>query len=340
MTHRFPIKELAGQAGLSTATVDRVLNARPNVSPQTRARVMAAINELEGQEKQLAARGRRMFVDIVVEAPTRFSREIRMAAEAILPGIGPATIRPRFTFSETMEEQQALAILARIAKRGSHGVCIKMRDLPRIRRAISELASRGIPVVTVFTDIAAPERLGYFGLDNLNAGRSAAYLMAQTLRGATGVVLTTQSQASFAGEEARARGFAQVLASLCPGLRIVEVSGGGGLATDTAQAVALRLGDEHLHGVYSMGGGNAAIVRLLAQQGRHPSIYIAHDLDADNKALLRQGKLTYVLHHDLRQDLRHAFLRIAAHHRLLPADLGVCLAEAQIITPMNMPAQM
>ncbi|MGB4111442.1 MAG: LacI family DNA-binding transcriptional regulator, partial [Yoonia sp.] len=35
MTHRFPIKEIAAQAGLSTATVDRVINMRPNVSAQT-----------------------------------------------------------------------------------------------------------------------------------------------------------------------------------------------------------------------------------------------------------------------------------------------------------------
>ena len=74
MTHRFPIKEVARQAGLGTATVDRVLNDRAHVSPQTRLRVSAAIEELKAQEAQLAARGRRVFFDFVVEAPSRFSR--------------------------------------------------------------------------------------------------------------------------------------------------------------------------------------------------------------------------------------------------------------------------
>ena len=54
MTHRFPIKEIALQAGLSTATVDRVLNGRAHVSAQTKARVAAAVGELEGQEAQLS----------------------------------------------------------------------------------------------------------------------------------------------------------------------------------------------------------------------------------------------------------------------------------------------
>ena len=96
MTHRFPIKEIALQAGLSTATVDRVINDRPNVSAQTRARVAAALKELETQEAQLAAKGRRLFFDVVVEAPDRFAREIRAATDRILPLMGGAVIRPRF----------------------------------------------------------------------------------------------------------------------------------------------------------------------------------------------------------------------------------------------------
>ena len=90
MTHRFPLKEIARQAGLGTATVDRAINDRAHVSPQTKARVSAAIAELEGQEAQLVARGRRMFFDFVIEAPTRFSREVHKAAEQVLTHVGAA----------------------------------------------------------------------------------------------------------------------------------------------------------------------------------------------------------------------------------------------------------
>ena len=73
MVHQFALKEVALQSGLSLATVDRALHGRANVSAQTARRVQAAMCELAQQEGQLAARGRRMFVDIVVEAPRRFS---------------------------------------------------------------------------------------------------------------------------------------------------------------------------------------------------------------------------------------------------------------------------
>ncbi|WP_375256206.1 LacI family DNA-binding transcriptional regulator, partial [Yoonia sp.] len=166
MTHRFPLKEIARQSGLSTATIDRAINGRAHVSPQTRARVAAAISELEGQEAQLSARGRRMFFDFVIEAPDRFSREVTRAAEDVLPRIGIAVCRPRFVMHEIMSEADVLQVLTRIAKRGSHGVCLKVRDVPTIRAAVDELVAAGIPVITLVTDLTATKRIAYVGLDN------------------------------------------------------------------------------------------------------------------------------------------------------------------------------
>lgn len=179
MTHRFPIKEIARQAGLSTATVDRVLNERAHVSPQTKLRVTTAIEELRAQEAQLAARGRRLFFDFVVEAPSRFSREVKAAAEAVLPQIGTAVCRPRFLLQEIMEEDEVVGALKRIMKRGSHGVCLKARDTARIRKAVKKLTAAKIPVVTLVTDVRDADRLAYVGLDNAGAGRTAAYLISR-----------------------------------------------------------------------------------------------------------------------------------------------------------------
>ncbi|MBI1418445.1 MAG: substrate-binding domain-containing protein [Limimaricola sp.] len=338
MTHRFPVKEIAAQAGLSTATVDRVLNARAHVAPQTRARVAAAIAELEGQEAQLAAAGRRVFVDVVIEAPARFTREVRAAAEAVLPHLGVAVVRPRFVTHEVLGAAQTAALLDRIAGRGSQGVCLKARDEEPVHAAVARLAERGIPVVTLVTDLPDSRRLAYAGLDNAAAGRTAAWLMAGMLAADARTVVTTQSDVAFSGEGARASAFVAALAAARPGLRLVDLSGGAGLDGDTARRFAAGLAAcGPVAGVYSIGGGNRAILAELDRAGQHPQVFIGHDLDRDNRALLAEGRLTAVLAHDLAADMRHAFLQILAFHRLLPREALPPPSDVRIVTPHNMP---
>ncbi len=51
---RATIKEVARDAGVSTQTVSRVINNRPDVSPETRSRVQQVIEELGYQPSALA----------------------------------------------------------------------------------------------------------------------------------------------------------------------------------------------------------------------------------------------------------------------------------------------
>jgi LacI family transcriptional regulator len=340
MTHRFPLKEIARQSGLSTATIDRAINGRAHVSPQTKARVATAIAELEGQEAQLFARGRRMFFDFVVEAPDRFSREIKRAAENVLPRIGIAVCRPRFVMHEIMDEVDVLQVLERIAKRGSHGVCLKVRDVPAVRAAVDVLVASGIPVVTLVTDLTTTQRIAYVGLDNQSAGQTAAYLISKTVGDISGTVLTSRSNDQFLGEEEREAAFTLALKRLCPKLRLVDVSGGGGVPYEALRTLHRTVKDlDHLRAVYSMGGGNQSILNVLEQNGLVPDIYIAHDLDKDNRALMKAGHLSFVLYHDLGVDLGNVFHAFLYHHNLTPNPLLAATSNVQVVTPQNVPAE-
>ncbi|MDB4198457.1 LacI family DNA-binding transcriptional regulator [Ascidiaceihabitans sp.] len=338
MTHRFPLKEIAQQSGLSTATIDRAINDRSNVSPQTKARVERAISELEGQEIQLAARGRRMFFDFVIEAPDRFSREVRQAAEQVLPKIGTAVCRPRFVLQPKMSETEVLLTLARILKRGSQGVCLKVRDLSSIQAAVDRLTKVGIPVVTLVTDLTGTNRIAYVGLDNKSAGRTAAYLIAKSLRTTDGTVLTSRSNDLFLGEEEREAEFIKTLHHHAPNLRIVDVTGGQGVHHETARLMDKAVGHlGYLCAVYSMGGGNITILDVLEENKIKPDIYIAHDLDKDNRALIEARRISFVLHHDLRIDLENVFQAFLHHHKLVTGILLTPISNIQVVTPENIP---
>jgi LacI family transcriptional regulator len=193
-------------------------------------------------------------------------------------------------------------------------------------------------VVTIFTDLGAPERLAYSGLDNAAAGRTAAYLIARMAGRGPGLVLTTMSDAGFAGEGARFRAFAGALAATAPALILRDASGGGGLNPETERRIADVLRDRPpVRAVYSMGGGNRAILTGLDALGLAPEVFVAHDLDRDNRALLSAGRITVVLDHDLRADMAQAFRHILAFHRLGPVPDPGAGSEIRVITPENLP---
>ena len=66
--NRYRIREIALQAGLSEATVDRVLNRRGGVRASTEREVHQAIADLDRQYTQLRL-GRTFMVDVVIRGP-------------------------------------------------------------------------------------------------------------------------------------------------------------------------------------------------------------------------------------------------------------------------------
>ncbi|WP_086733527.1 LacI family DNA-binding transcriptional regulator [Streptomyces glaucescens] len=338
MGHPFPLREIARQAGLSEATVDRVLNGRGGVRPSTAQEVHRAIADLDRQRTQVRLVGRTFMIDIVMQAPERFSTAVRTALEAELPGLHPAVLRSRFHFRETGPVDEQLATLDRIARRGSQGVILKAPDVPEVTAAVGRLAAAGIPVVTLVTDLPASARIGYVGIDNRAAGATAAYLMGQWLGDRPAHVLTSLSSGFFRNEEEREMGFRATLRARHPGRTLVEIAEGQGLDATQYDLVRAALDrDPEIRAVYSIGGGNLATLRAFEDAGRECAVLVAHDLDHDNTRLLREHRLSAVLHHDLRHDLREACRLVMRAHGALPPAGPTLPSPIQVVTPYNVP---
>jgi LacI family transcriptional regulator, galactose operon repressor len=337
--HPYRIREIAVQAGLSERTVDRVLNNRGQVRESTVREVHQAIADLDRQRSQLRLSGRTFVIDVVMQAPQRFSSAVRDALESELPSLRPAAVRSRFHFRETVPVENLVAMLDRIQSRGSHGVILKAPDVPEIINACWRLMRARIPVVTLVTDLPGSQRLAYIGMDNRAAGATAAYLMGQWLGDRPGDVLVTLSREFFRGEEEREIGFRGAMRTRYPDRAMIEIDNSDGL-DETMRGLVLAALDTNskISAVYSIGGGNMAIVDAFASRQRTYSVFIAHDLDHDNTRLLRDGRISAVLHHDLKQDLRQACYVIMQAHNALPRAVYSWPANIHIITPYNMPA--
>lgn len=333
MPHRYKVREIAQQSGLSEATVDRVLNDRPGVRENTRAEVVQAIADLDKQRAQLRLNGRRFLIDVVMQTPQRFSDAFRAAIEAELPAFAPAMLRARFHLWESGSTAQMAEELGKI--RGSHGVVLKAQDAPEVTEAVDRLVGAGVPVVTYTTDVPNSSRCAYVGIDNHGAGVTAAYLMDQWLGSSPSGVLITLSGTVFRGEGEREVGFRSALRG--SGREVVEVSDSDGIDATTERLVLDAL-QRHpgVEAVYSPGGGNTATVAAFEKLGRVYKVFIAHDLDADNRRLLRDGRISVVLHNDLRADARVAMRQILQQHGALPAEQARP-TPIQVITPFNLP---
>jgi LacI family transcriptional regulator len=209
-----------------------------------------------------------------------------------------------------------------------------------VNEAVARLAGRGIPVVTLVTDLPRSPRTAYVGIDNRAAGATAAYLVSQWLGRRPGAVLVTLSRSFFRGEEEREMGFRSALRSMKPNRRVIDVTDTDGLDATIRGLVLKALktpgGEAAVPAVYSIGGGNAAILAAFADAGRPAPLLFAHDLDEDNIRLLRGGHLAAVLHHDLRLDMRRAAQVIMSARNGLP-PFPVTPSAIQVVTPFNLP---
>jgi LacI family transcriptional regulator len=335
MSSRFTHKEIAHQAGLSLATVDRVLHGRAHVSLATKDRLHAALQELEQQYTVSPLRQTRVMLDIVMQAPERFSSAVRAAFEAELPLVRPATFRARFHLAEVMREAEITALLRAIGKRGSQGVVLKAPATPAIETCLAELAARKIPVVSYVTDVSAEFRLAYVGMQNHHAGATAAYLLAKMAPKQASRVLVTLSSAGFEGEEARGIGFCRALATYAPYLAVTTVSEGFGVDRATGSLIDQALAEHpDIASVYSIGGGNRAILDAFATANRPIEVFAAHDLDRTNRHLLKTGQISFVIHHSLRHDARRVALHFSKHYRLIAQDIQIEDSEISIACPV------
>ncbi|MCW1876024.1 LacI family DNA-binding transcriptional regulator [Erwinia sp. INIA-01] len=298
------VVEIAKAAGLSTSTVDRVLNARSGVRAVTGKKVQAAINRLGGNWQENATLPLRRIA-FICEAGSSFINLIEKEAKKY----SAAHPELHFTFDSVPNVQvNADRFSALILRRADEceGIILVSRDEVKTNRAVREAVENGVPVICLTTDLPNSRRSAYVGLDQIGTGATAAWLMGRMLPRVPGNILLLCSSAYRAQEE-REVGFRRVLRADYAHLNILERVNINDEAEGAWLSVKKYLKENApMAGIYNMAGGNRGIARALREAGLTDKVlFLGHELSEFTRSLLETGEMDAVLGHDVQSEINH-----------------------------------
>ncbi|EPK3550244.1 LacI family DNA-binding transcriptional regulator [Klebsiella pneumoniae] len=277
---------LARQIGVGVATVDRVLNERGGVSPQTTRKVLQAAREA-GLKRILPEEHRFPWqIEVFLSSnDSFFFPQLAQDFAAVADSLGYRRLTLHRTF---VPESQPTTLARRIARscQQRQGIIVFGNDHPAVHDALHRCREAGVPAITLATDLPGADRLCHVGINQLQAGRTAG-LMLGRMTPRPGEVLSQrfphlQLSDVLAGEERREQITRLVEQALCRSRNIV--------------------------GIYNTGLGNTQIAEALARHRREGDVcWITHERYNTTRQQLAKGSLALTLDQNTRQ---HAQLAI------------------------------
>jgi LacI family transcriptional regulator len=246
------ISDVARLAGVSPATVSRVLNDNPTVSRDLVRRVQAAVEELDYEPnraaRNLRRRGSSVLALLVSDIDNPFFTALVRGVEEIALKLGFSVVLCNTDEDLTKESRYIAVVLAEQVA----GVIISPTS--EHQTDLSPLLDRGVPVVAV---------------DRLTAGHAVDTVVSDNVEGAR-------------------LGIAHLLDNGYR--RIAYIGGRAGVSTSRERAAGYRLGLRQagikpepalvISGGYRRDGGHTAMLRLLAQPRPPDAVLVANHVMA------------------------------------------------------------
>ncbi len=309
---RTTVAQIARQAGVSAATVDRVLNERDGVRARTREIVLQVATQLGYFGPVQEAAQDRIRLDFILPAGTNsFIRALKthLLQEAAARG----DVIARLHEIEGFDPERLSAKLRDIQGR-TDAVGLVGLDHPQVREEINALGRSGVKVATLVSDLPAVDKVGYVGVDNRAAGRLAGMLLGRFIaRQGRQRIAVFMGSLAYRGHEERQMGFRSILNEDFPELEIAglaEVSDD----RDRAYRETLRFLEEgSIAGIYNIGSGNQGIARALRERHcERDVVFLGHDLTDATRLMLLDRTMDAVIDQNPRVEAREVIRLLAS----------------------------
>lgn len=323
------VHDIAREAGVSLATVDRVLNARPGVRAKTVERVQGAVDKLgyvrDTYAANLARQRQYRFAFVLPEGPSQFIDTLKSALSEAVEAQFTDRVSVRVIAVPSRDPHSVVRQLRSLDPGRLDGVAIMAPETPQVRDAVAWLASQGVAVVALVSDLPNSDRAYFIGINSISAGRTAGMLMGRFIGTRGGTVLTVTNSLLARDSIERRLGFDQVMERDFARLTVLPSIESHDDAARMVSVVRHALAAHpDLVGVYSMGSGNRPLLQTLRSDPRLAGIVvIAHELTPLTREALETGGVDAVITQNVGHLVRSAL-------RVLRAKCdGVSIYEAQ-----------
>lgn len=336
------VNDIARVAGVSLATVDRVLNRRPGVRAVTVQKVQKAIDEL-GYVRDTAAANlaRNRVYNFLFVLPDTDNEFVEAISNQIAEQSRDRFIeRTRITIKRVapFEPQDIVNILDAVDSLDVDGVAVFGPETPSVRDAVRRLKDKGVPVVALVSDLPSSERDHFVGIDNVSAGRTAGQLMGRFVHREGKVLVLTGSRLARDHLERR-QGFDLVVAEEFPHLEVVA-SVEGRDDPDLIYKMMPEIFETYpdLVGIYSSAAGNAGLIQFLSENKLSKDlVIIAHELTPLSREALRLGTFDALISQDTGHIVRSAVRLLRATSDKVPFNKAQERIRIDIYLRENLP---
>lgn len=301
------IKEIAEMAGVHRATVDKVLHHRVGVSDEVRQRIQQIIDEVgytpNPTGRALQKQGKTYRIAAVL-MDVDAAPYLRQGIEQGAAGMAGFDITASCRLGPFGDVDRQCALIEQAMQDEADGILLSPLNSERIRRAIDRAAQRGIPVVTINTDIENCARVCHVGQNAKHASKVAGRLLGQFLGGRGKVAVVTSSIASENNDyyiRIRELGFGEFMAKHYPAIEIVDhVESLENKEITYRKMLELLRRQPDLNGLYITCGGVAEVGRALKESGRALEIKVlSHEDYPEILSLMQEEVVDCTLGSDL-----------------------------------------
>lgn len=300
---RVTIPQLADEAGVSVATINRILGGQSNVREKTARHVLEVAQRIGfygsgAIRSNIDRSGPPRTIGLLVQdesAPFHVEFARRFVAECDSPGF--PVLRPKIAHLSDLDPARAAAKVTDLAA-DCNAIAICTADHPLVNEAVDLAVERGTPVIAAVSRLSSTRCSLYVGMDNRRLGRSAGWFACNLRREGIGAAVLSGTSRHVCQEQ-REMGFRSFIREQAEPMpchdapMTMETDSGG---YEAMRSLLARHPD--LAVVFVTGGGVRGCLAALkeAALSRRPML-IGCELTPETQMALIEGLATVILAH-------------------------------------------